>query len=66
MSDERKPDENETPEPRKTAAGWAKLKGTSPHVVAGVRVHARWVLGAELTEAEYDAAIGAFLQEPIR
>lgn len=51
---------------RKTVDEWAKIKGTLAMVLAGAKHHHRWPLGQELTEAEYDKAIAAYLKEPIR
>lgn len=45
---------------------WAAKKGTPPHVLAGARHHHRWIVGEQLTEEQFDAAIRSFLEEPIR
>ena len=62
--------------PRKSPDEWAQSKGhvfKEGHKVApkcaileGAKHHHGWVRGTELTEAEFDAGMTSFLEEPIR
>jgi hypothetical protein len=42
---------------RRAVEAWAEAKATPAWVFSAARAHARWVRGAECTEAEFDAAI---------
>jgi hypothetical protein len=42
---------------KKTVESWAAQKATPPWLFAAARAHERWAIGAELTEAEFDAAL---------
>ena len=51
----------------KTPDEWAAQKGVPRHVLVGLKHLARWVAGdALMTEAEFDQALAAFNEEPIR
>jgi hypothetical protein len=38
---------------------WARAKATERWWIAAAAMHARWALGREVNEAEYDAAVRA-------
>ncbi len=49
---------NPTPSPeKKTVELWAAQKSIPVWLFAALRAHERWAIGAERTEAEFDAAI---------
>lgn len=50
----------------KSVEAWAKEKSTPDWQLAAIIAANRLGRGAEMTEAEYDAAVGAFLGAPIR
>lgn len=39
---------------------WAKQKGSNPHLYAGARRKYHWVIGDQITEADFDAKMEAF------
>ncbi len=43
---------------KKTVENWAAQKATPLWLFAAAQAHERWAIGAELTEAEFDAALG--------
>lgn len=65
------PDETQAPsgaDEKATAPAWAARLKTSLHVLAGL-LHKRrgvWAVGDELTRAEYQAGLDAFLKEEIQ
>jgi hypothetical protein len=53
-------------EARRPHEEWAAEKGTPTWLLAAARAKARWALGQEVTEREYDRAVEAALKEVIR